>query len=125
MAHHHGLSIAQIPQNLPVMKTIQSPPYDPLKVKLTPHEQSIEDQIDENAPIQHASPEVLEQVRLAGQLALDRLRGGKRPGSGRKAREYVRTTVLLAPEVREKLERLAEQYGSLSRAVEAAVLATP
>jgi hypothetical protein len=53
------------------------------------------------------------------------MRGGKRPGSGRKSRAYVKTTVLLAPDVRGKLEILAKQAGSLSAAVEKAIMAQP
>ena len=49
----------------------------------------------------------------------------QRPGSGRKSRAYVKTTVLLAPDVRGKLEILAKQAGSLSAAVEKAIMAQP
>lgn len=94
------------------------------EVPLTPYEQSIEDAIDENA-IPDTSPELLVEVR-AGLAALAvSLRGGKRPGAGRKAREHVKTTVLLSPAVRTKLESLAKNSGSLSAAVEKAVLAFP
>ena len=95
------------------------------EVPLTPYEQAIEDAIDENAPLQPLSPE-RKAVSLAGARAdLVEWRGGKRPGSGRKPRAYVKTTVLLAPDVRGKLEILAKQAGSLSAAVEKAIMAQP
>lgn len=97
--------------------------YDPLKVKLSPYEQSIEDGIDEHAPLVPATPEMLEEVRQAAQRALAKLRGGKRTGAGSKPREYVKTTVLIAPDIRQKLTLLAKRHGSLSRAVEEAVRA--
>ena len=93
------------------------------EVALSAYEQAIEDAIDETAPIQHASPERLAEVR-AGLAALAvSLRGGKRPGSGRKPRETRRTMVLLSPAARTRLEELAKQTGSLSSAVEKAVMA--
>jgi hypothetical protein len=49
------------------------------------------------------------------------MRGGSRPGAGRKPRPHVRTTLLLAPEVRDKLERLANRHGSMSLAAEAVI----
>ena len=97
--------------------------YDPLTVKLSSYEQAIEDSIHANVPLAHATPEVMEQVRQAAQQTLEKLRGGKRAGSGRKPREYVKTTVLIAPDVRQKLTLLAARHGSLSRAVEEAVRA--
>ena len=103
------------------MKSKPTKSYDPRKVKLTPYEQSIEDAVDESAPIPQATPEVLGNVREAMAESLRMLHGGKRPGAGRKAREYVKTTVLLAPSVRRKLDQLAKRHGGLSRAVEAAV----
>ena len=103
------------------MKTQPLKPYDPLKVKLSSFEQSIEDSIDESVPLVHATPELMEQVRQAAQRSLAKLRGGKRAGAGRKPREYVKTTVLIAPDVRQKLTILAARHGSLSRAVEEAV----
>ncbi len=105
------------------MKTKPAPNYDPIKVQLTPYEQEIEDSIDETAPLIHASAELLTEVRLAAKNTLKVIHGGKRDGAGRKPREYVRTTVLLTPLVREKLETLALQHGGLSRAVEAAIIA--
>jgi hypothetical protein len=105
------------------MKTQPLKPYDPLRVKLSAFEQLIEDSLDESAPLVHATPELMEQVRQAAQRSLAKLRGGKRAGAGRKPREYVKTTVLIAPDVRQKLTFLAARHGSLSRAVEEAVRA--
>ncbi len=60
------------------MKTKPPRKYDPLAVKLTPYEQSIEDATDENA-IPDTDPALLAEVR-AGLAALSTsLRGGKRP----------------------------------------------
>lgn len=99
--------------------------YDPvraLKVPLTAYEQEVENAIDQNtlvadpgmnAVLQKAAKETLRMIR----------RGGKRPGAGRKARPHVRTTVLLAPSIRRKLERIAKSEGSLSAAVESLVKA--
>ncbi len=106
------------------MKTKPPRKYDPLAVNLTPYEQSIEDAIDENA-IPETAPAILAEVR-AGLTELSvSLRGGKRPGSGRKPRETRRTMVLLSPAARTRLEELAAQTGSLSAAVEKAVMAFP
>ena len=105
------------------MKTKPLKPYDPLKVTLSPYEQAIEDGIEAHSPQVHATPEMMEEIRQAAQQALAKLRGGKRTGSGRKPREYVKTTVLIAPDVRQKLALLAKRHGSLSRAVEEAVRA--
>jgi len=105
------------------MRTQPLTPYDPLKVKLSAYEQSIEDGIDGSAPVVHATPELMEQVLQAAQRSLAKLRGGKRAGAGRKPRDYVKTTVLIAPDVRQKLTLLAARHGSLSRAVEEAVRA--
>jgi hypothetical protein len=95
------------------------------EVPLTPSEQAIEDAIDENAPLQPLSSERKAEFQAAARAALVVMRGGKRPGSGRKSRAYVKTTVLLAPDVRGKLEILAKQAGSLSAAVEKAIMAQP
>ncbi len=103
------------------MKTKLLKNYDPLKVKLTAYEQSIEDAIDENA-IPDTDPAMLAEVREAAARALAKIRGGKRAGAGRKSREYVKTTVLLAPAVRTRLELLAKESGSLSAAIEKAIM---
>jgi hypothetical protein len=106
------------------MKTKLPRKYDPLAVKLTPYEQSIEDAIDENA-IPDTDPALLAEVRVGLAVLATSLRGGKRPGSGRKPRETRRTMVLLSPAARTRLEELAAQTGSLSAAVEKAVMAFP
>lgn len=106
------------------MKTKPPRKYDPLAVKLTRHEQSIEDAIDENA-IPDTDPALLAEVRAGLGALSTSLRGGKRPGSGRKPRETRRTMVLLSPAARTRLEELAVQTGSLSAAVEKAVMAFP
>lgn len=97
--------------------------YDPLKVELTPAEQAIEDSLAEDAPAPSASPALLADVKAGFTELSISLRGGKRSGAGRKPRETRRTVVLLAPEVRARLEELAEKTGSLSSAVEKAVMA--
>lgn len=103
------------------MKAKTPAKYDPRKVKLTFYEQSIEDAVDGRA-IPMTDPALLAEVRTA--LATS-LRGGKRPGSGRKPRETCRTMVLLSPAARTRLEELAIETGSLSSAVEKAVMAFP
>jgi hypothetical protein len=66
-------------------------PHPPFKtveeVPLSAYEQSIEDAIDENAPPQTISPELLAEVQAAmAELAIT-LRGGKRMGAGRDPRQ--------------------------------------
>jgi hypothetical protein len=87
-----------------------------LRVPLTSDELQIEDNISQLRS--NSKPEEIEAIRQAASEALASMRGGYRPGAGRKARPHVRTTLLLAPEVREKLERLAERHGNLSLAAE-------
>ena len=106
------------------MKTKLTRKYDPLAVKLTPYEQSIENAVDANS-IPDTDPILLEEVRAGLAGLANSLRGGKRPGSGRKPRETRRTMVLLSPAARTRLEELAVQTGSLSSAVEKAVMAFP
>lgn len=84
-----------------------------LKVPLTPYEREIED-----ATGRAVRPDLSEQLQRAAQKTLRKLRGGVRTGAGRKARDHVRTTVLLAPPLRKKLEAMATREGSLSAAVE-------
>ena len=69
------------------------------------------------------SPELMAEVRAGLAELAASLRGGKRAGSGRKPRETRRTMVLLSPAARTRLEELAKQTGSLSAAVEKAVMA--
>jgi len=90
-----------------------------LAVPLTPEEQRWEDAIDAAEPPTYADAATVEKFAAAAGKALRELRrGGARAGAGRKPRPHVRTTVLLAPAVRAKLERLAKREGSLSAAVE-------
>jgi hypothetical protein len=90
-----------------------------LSVPLSPEEQQLEDRL----PLVRSSakPKKIEVIRQAATQALESIRGGSRPGSGRKPRPHIRTTLLLAPEVRSKLERLAHQHGSLSLAAEVVI----
>jgi hypothetical protein len=92
------------------------------EVPLSPYEQAIEDAIDETLPIRHASAEQMAEVRAGLAEFATSLRGGKRPGAGRKPRETRRTMVLLSPAARIRLEELAKETGSLSAAVEKAVM---
>jgi hypothetical protein len=114
--HHHRLPFPQTPQDLPQIK------YDvkkSLRVPLTDYEQQIEDALP-TARTASKSKQIA-AVRKAAAQALQSMRGGRRAGAGRKSRPHVRTTLLLAPEVREKLERLADRHGSMSLAAEAAI----
>jgi hypothetical protein len=95
LADHHGVSVPQISKTLPLMKTKAHKKYDPLKVKLTADEQAIEEAIDENE-IPETDPVLLKEDREPAARALEKIRGGRRAGAGRKSREYVKTTVLLA-----------------------------
>lgn len=95
------------------------------EVPLSPYEQAIEDATDENAPLQPISPEINEEFIAAARAALASMRGGKRPGSGRKPRSYIKTALLLSPAARARLESLAKTSGSLSAAAEKAIMALP
>jgi hypothetical protein len=90
-----------------------------LRVPLTDYEQQIEDALP-TARTASKSKQIA-AVRKAATQALQSMRGGRRSGAGRKPRPHVRTTLLLAPEVRDKLERLADRHGSMSLAAEAAI----
>lgn len=96
--------------------------YDPkvaLKVPLDSYEQEQEDAIDEASPPAYADPDTVKKFRRAARESLREIqRGGARPGAGRKPRPHIRTTVLLDPKIRAKLDRLATREGSLSAAVE-------
>jgi hypothetical protein len=97
--------------------------YDPLKaldVSLNPLEREIEDGVG-LIPIDEADFE--QKIQHAAKSTLHKLRGGARQRAGRKSRPHVRTTVLLAPAIRKKLETLAIRDGSLSAAVEKLVQA--
>ncbi len=90
-----------------------------LSVPLSPEEQQLEDSL----PLvrSSANPKDIEGIRQAATQTLESIRGGSRPGAGRKPRPHIRTTLLLAPEVRSKLERLARQHGRLSLAAEVVI----
>ena len=90
-----------------------------LRVPLDADEQKIEDALPATAP--RAKAGQLAAIREAAGKTLRLMRGGPRPGAGRKPRPHVRTTLLLAPEVRDKLERLAGRHSSMSLAAEAAI----
>ena len=90
-----------------------------LRIPLMAYEQHIEDTLP-TAKISPKSKQVT-AIRKAAAQALQSMRGGRRPGAGRKPRPHVRTTLLLAPEVRDKLERLADRHGSMSLAAEAVI----
>ena len=101
----------------PRLKTVE-------EVPLSRYEQAIEDATVENA-IPASDPALLAEARAGMARLAVSLRGGKRPGSGRQPRETRRTVVLLAPAVRERLVELAKTSGSLSAAVEKAIMAIP
>ncbi len=90
------------------------------EVPLTAYEQSIENSLDATGGVV-ADAATLAAARAGLDHLATRLRGGSRPGAGRKPRAYVKTTVLLSPEGRAKLDRLATEYGSLSAAAERAI----
>jgi hypothetical protein len=90
-----------------------------LGVPLSSYEQQIEDNL--STLRSNTTAHEIQAVRQAASKTLESMRGGYRPGAGRKPRAHVRTTLLLAPEIRDKLERLAEHHGSLSLAAEVAI----
>jgi hypothetical protein len=90
-----------------------------LRVPLDADERKIEKALP--ATPSGAKAKQLAAIRRAAGETLVAMRGGRRPGAGRKRRPHVRTTLLLAPEVRDKLERLADRHGSMSLAAEAAI----
>jgi hypothetical protein len=90
-----------------------------LRVPLSPEERKTEEALPTTPA--HAKPKQMAAIRRAAGEALRSMRGGSRPGAGRKPRPHVRTTLLLAPEVRDKLERLANRHGSMSLAAEAVI----
>ena len=90
-----------------------------LSVPLSPDEQQLEDRLA--VASSSATTKEIEAIRQAAKKTLQSIRGGSRLGAGRKPRPHIRTTLLLAPEVRNKLEQLARQHGSLSLAAEVAI----
>lgn len=90
-----------------------------LRVPLNSYEQQVEDALPASA--RRTKPAQMAAIRKAAAEALHSMRGGSRPGAGRKPRPHVRTTLLLAPEVRDKLEKLANRHGNMSLAAEAVI----
>lgn len=90
-----------------------------LSTPLTAYERQVEDALP-SAPAR-AKAKQMAAIRQAAAQTLKSMRGGRRVGAGRKPRPHVRTTLLLAPEVRDKLERLATRHGNMSLAAEAAI----
>lgn len=90
-----------------------------LSVPLSVEEQQLEDRLPFVRPSSKSTD--VESIRQAATQTLKSMRGGFRPGSGRKARSHVRTTLLLSPEIRSKLELLAQRHGNLSLAAEVAI----
>lgn len=86
-----------------------------LEVPLSAYEKEIEGDL---AGHRTARPALAEELQQAAKSTLRKIRGGMRTGSGRKPRTHVRTTVLLAPPLRRKLDAMATREGSLSAAVE-------
>jgi len=90
-----------------------------LRVPLDEEERKIEAALPTKPA--HSKPKQMAAIRQAATDALQSMRGGSRPGAGRKPRAHIRTTLLLAPEVRDKLERLANLHGNMSLAAEAVI----
>jgi len=64
-----------------------------------------------------------ERIEKGGLVQLIPKRGGARPGAGRKPTDHVRMQILVKPEIRRKIERLAKRRKvTLSTVVEEAVL---
>jgi hypothetical protein len=87
-----------------------------LTIPLSSYEQEIEDEVAGGQAFRR--PDLAAEFEKAAQKTLIAIRGGARKGAGRKGRPHIRTTVLLAPPLRRKLEVLATRDGSLSAAVE-------
>ena len=59
-----------------------------------------------------------ERAEIAGRVTMEPKRGGSRPGAGRKAAGNVRLQLLVPPETREKIEKIAaREHITLSEAV--------
>ncbi len=56
------------------------------------------------------------ELQKGAHLALAAKQGGARPGAGRKRKDSIKTSLLLTPAARKKLEQLAEETGTLSAA---------
>ncbi len=93
------------------------------KIILTKEEEEIEALIASGKLQDIQTPESKREIMEAAARALAR-HGGKRPGSGRPSRTYVRANVLLTPLSKAKAERIAAKRGvSLSSVIEDAVVA--
>jgi len=121
MEGHHGMAIPEKPEAVSKMKKNNYDPNKALGVLLTAYEQEIEDAIDETAQPEYSDAVTVNVFSQAARETLREMRGGARLGAGRKPRPHVRTTVLLAPAIRRKLERLAKKKGSLSATVESLI----
>ena len=89
-----------------------------LDVPLTPYEQKIEDATDATAPSADTDSNLIAEATMGLREMGITLRGGARPGAGRKRRPHIRTTVLLDPALRHKLDQMAKTQGSMSAVVE-------
>lgn len=92
-----------------------------LKVPLSTYEKEIDDGL---AGCRTPHPALANELQRAAKSTLRKIRGGMRHGSGRKPRAHVRTTVLLSPPLRKKLEAMAKREGGLSAAVEMLIRAS-
>lgn len=104
------------------MKTKKPHRWD--NVKLTPYEQSIEDAVDLSIPPTPTDPALLTEVKAAMKRAAEaRAHGGARPGSGRKPKDTIPTTINLTPESKAILKKLAKkQPGGMSGAINRLIL---
>ena len=96
--------------------------YDVQKALIVPLS-AYEREIDEAAAI-NSRNDFADNLKMSAIKTMSAIRGGARPGSGRKPRAHIRTTVLLAPQLREKLDAMATREGSLSAAVEKMIQAS-
>jgi hypothetical protein len=60
-------------------------------------------------PAPNAAGTLYERTEQSGRIVVKPLRGGKRPGAGRKASGHVRLNLLVPAETREQLEKLAQR----------------
>ncbi len=96
------------------MKTRKKHRWD--NVKLTPSEQAIEDAVDPGIPPSPTDPALLAEARAGlDRLRESRARGGARPGSGRKPKDTIPTSINLTPESKAILKKMAsKQPGGMS-----------
>ena len=60
-------------------------------------------------PERNATGSAYERTEASGKVVVKPLRGGKRPGAGRKSSGHVRLNLLVPAETKEKLKKLAER----------------